>query len=60
MEYISAREASKKWGISKRRVQVLCSSGRISGVSRVGNMWLIPKEAKKPRDARYNYEVKKI
>ena len=59
MEYISVQEASKKWGISKRRVQVLCSSGRIIGVSRIGNMWLIPKEAKKPRDARYNYEVNK-
>lgn len=58
MEYISAKEVSKKWGISKRRVQVLCYSGRIVGATRVGNMWLIPKDAKKPRDARFSSNSK--
>ena len=52
MEYMSAQEASIKWGISKRRVQLLCSIGRIKGVTRVGNMWVIPKDAQKPGDAR--------
>ncbi|MBU5227037.1 helix-turn-helix domain-containing protein [Clostridium senegalense] len=58
MEFISAKEASEKWGISKRRVQLLCNLGRIDGVTRVGNMWLIPKEAKKPKDARYSTNLK--
>lgn len=58
MEYISAKEASENWGISKRRVQLLCNSGRIYGVTRVGNMWLIPKEAEKPRDARHSTNLK--
>ncbi|NLA98591.1 MAG: cell filamentation protein Fic, partial [Spirochaetales bacterium] len=30
--YISAKEAAKKWGISERRVRILCSEGRVDGV----------------------------
>lgn len=52
MEYISAREAADKWGISQRRVAVLCSEHRIDDAAMVGNMWLIPVVAKKPVDAR--------
>lgn len=43
MEYMSCPEAAKKWGVSDRRVQKLCGENRIPGVSRIGNMWLIPK-----------------
>lgn len=52
MEYISAREASKKWGISQRRVAVLCSENRIDNVQMVGNTWIIPANAQKPADGR--------
>ncbi|MBQ6887826.1 MAG: helix-turn-helix domain-containing protein [Lachnospiraceae bacterium] len=52
MEYMSAPEAAKKWGISERRVQILCSQGRIEGVSKFGYMWLIPQNAQKPIDKR--------
>ena len=52
MEYMSAPEAAKKWGISERRVQILCSQVRIEGVSKLGYMWLIPKQAEKPIDKR--------
>ena len=52
MEYMSCPEAAKKWGISDRRVQKLCEENRIIGVSRIGNMWLIPKNAEKPNDRR--------
>ena len=31
LEYISAPEAAKKWGISERRVQKLCEENRIHG-----------------------------
>ncbi len=54
MEYISAKEAAVSWGISQRRVAVLCSEKRIPGAERVGNMWLIPKTAAKPGDARHS------
>lgn len=52
MEYISAREAADKWGISQRRVAVLCSEQRVAEATMVGNMWIIPSSAEKPVDAR--------
>lgn len=52
MEYMSCPEAAKKWGISERRVQILCNENRIPGVSKLGYMWLIPKNAEKPLDGR--------
>ena len=52
MEYMSCPEAAEKWGISERWVQILCKENRISGVSKIGYMWLIPKDAEKPVDAR--------
>lgn len=52
MEYMSARDAAGLWGISQRRVSILCAENRIEGVSRVGNMWLIPTVAQKPIDGR--------
>lgn len=53
MNFISAQEVSDKWGISKRRVQVLCASNRIKNAEKIGNMWVIPSDATKPEDARY-------
>ena len=52
MEYMTCPKAAKKWGLSERRVQVLCAGNRIPGASRLGYMWLIPQNAEKPADAR--------
>ena len=52
MDYISIDEAAKKWGLSKRFVQVLCANGRIEGATRLGRAWMIPHNAKKPIDGR--------
>ena len=52
MERIKVSEAAKKWGISPRRVRVLCEQGRIAGVERRGNLYYIPADAPKPVDAR--------
>ena len=52
MEYMSAREAADKWGISQRRVAVLCSENRVREATMIGNMWIIPISAEKPIDAR--------
>lgn len=52
MDFMSARDAADKWGISQRRVAVLCSENRIDGATMVGNMWIIPSDAEKPTDAR--------
>ncbi|TVX23369.1 helix-turn-helix domain-containing protein, partial [Streptococcus pneumoniae] len=34
--YITAKEAAKKWGISDRRVRILCSEGKIHGAYQEG------------------------
>lgn len=52
MEYFSIRQTAEKWGISVRRVQVLCSENRIPGAIRIGYSWAIPSDAEKPSDAR--------
>ena len=58
MEFMSAREAADKWGISQRRVAVLCSEQRIKEATMVGNMWIIPSSAEKPIDARIHDIIK--
>lgn len=57
MGYLSASQAAKKWNISQRRVQVLCSENRIKGAFKVGEVWAIPDEAPKPNDKRRKIEV---
>lgn len=52
MEYLSIRQTAEKWGLSKRRVQVLCAKERIPGAIRVDSTWVIPADAVKPADAR--------
>lgn len=52
MNYIKVSEAAAKWGISARRVRVLCEQGRIAGVERKGNLYMIPEDAEQPIDAR--------
>ncbi|MGL5436257.1 MAG: Fic family protein [Lachnospiraceae bacterium] len=51
--YITVKQAADKWGISDRRVRVLCSEGKIFGVVREGRSWKIPESADKPTDARF-------
>jgi len=52
IEWLTPEEAGNRWGIKARRVQALCSSGRIVGAVRKGRMWLIPIDTPKPIDAR--------
>ena len=59
MDYMSAKDAANLWGISQRRVAVLCSENRIPNAEMLGNMWLIPKDAQKPMDGRRNRKMKK-
>ena len=57
---MSAPQAAEKWGISERRVQILCQENRILGVSKLGYIWLIPKNAEKPKDSRKKQTLRKI
>lgn len=52
MDYLSVRQTAEKWGLSTRRVQILCTQERISGAVRIGNYWAIPADAEKPKDER--------
>lgn len=51
--FLTVKQASEKWGISDRRIRVLCSEGKIPGAYREGRRWKIPVDAKKPADGRY-------
>lgn len=50
MDYITTKEAAAKWGISDRRILQYCNGNRIEGAVKMGNTWLIPKNANKPAD----------
>lgn len=50
--YLSTFELAEKWGMSPRRVGVLCSQNRIPGAPQAGRRWIIPEDAEKPADAR--------
>ncbi len=52
MEYMSAQQAAKLWGISDRRVRILCAENKIAGAEKIGKSYRIPVDAKKPVDGR--------
>lgn len=45
---ITVKEAANKWNVSERRVQKLCSDGRIRGAYKFGVSWMIPATAVLP------------
>ena len=52
MNYIKVSQAAEKWGLSPRRVRLLCAQNRIDGVIQKGKLYMIPENAPKPIDAR--------
>lgn len=53
--YMTVKQAAEKWGISDRRVRILCAEGKISGVIHEGRRWMIPAETGKPADGREDF-----
>ncbi len=51
--FMTVKRAAEKWGVSERRVRVLCAEGKISGAFQEGRGWKIPADAEKPSDGRY-------
>lgn len=51
-KFMTTREASEKWNITERRINVLCKEGRIPGAYKENKRWLIPDETEKPADKR--------
>ena len=58
MNYMTASQAASIWNISQRRVQILCATGRIPGVFKLGDAWAIPSETEKPIDKRKKGDLK--
>lgn len=52
MDYLTATEFSKKWGITSRMVARYCEVGRIDGAIKKGKTWLLPANSKRPMDQR--------
>jgi excisionase family DNA binding protein len=52
METMTAQQAAQRWGISDRRVRVLCGEGKIPGATKDGKSYKIPADAAKPADGR--------
>ena len=52
LEYMTTKEAVKKWNISERRIRQLLQEERIEGAFKIGSTWNIPKDAIKPTDKR--------
>ena len=48
----TAKQIAEKWGISDRRVRILCENGQIEGAYRTGKTWFVPETATKPVDRR--------
>ena len=51
--YITVKQAAEKWGLSDRRVRILCAEGKIPGAFQEGRGWKIPADAVKPADGRF-------
>ena len=51
-KFMTTKEASEKWDISERRINVLCKEGRILGAHKENKRWSIPVDAVKPADKR--------
>lgn len=52
MEYMTVLQAAEKWGVSDRRVRILCQQEKIPNVVKQGRAYMIPAEAEKPDDGR--------
>jgi len=51
-DYLTVRQTAEKWGVTARWVQFLVKDGRITEAVRLGNAWLIHKDAVKPCETR--------
>ena len=52
MEYLDVHETAKKWGVTERRVTLLCRNKRIPMAKKSGKTWLIPSNVNLPADGR--------
>jgi hypothetical protein len=46
VKFITAAEAAKRNGLSVRRIQQLCSAGKINGAQQFAGSWAVPERWK--------------
>lgn len=51
--FMTVKQVAEKWGLSDRRVRILCAEGKIPGAFQEGRGWKIPMDAAKPSDGRF-------
>lgn len=52
MEYRPIKEIADEWGLTVRRLQMLCMDGKIPGAKKIGKLWVVPSNPKRPKDKR--------
>ena len=52
MDLMTTKDAAEQWGISVRRIQVLCDNGKVPTAFKLGGIWVMPKDTPKPIDGR--------
>jgi excisionase family DNA binding protein len=52
MDLMTTKEAAEQLGVTVRRVQSLCEKGLIDGEGKLGDIWVLPKDAQKPMGGR--------
>ena len=52
MNFVPSSVKAEEWGISQRRVAILCKEGHVPGAELIGNRWFLPVDAMKPEDPR--------
>ena len=51
--FMTVKQTAEKWGLSDRRIRILCAEGKIPGAFQEGRGWKIPADAAKPADGRF-------
>ena len=49
MKYLTTSQIAEKWGLTERRIRMMCQEGKIEGAFLVGKTWNIPENAEKPQ-----------
>lgn len=47
-ELKTPEDLALEWGLTARRVQILCKEGRLKGAVKKGRQWLLPAEVGRP------------
>ena len=56
MKYLSIAQTAERWGISTRRIQILCGEGRVPGAIRIGTVWGGDSRGRREASGRANQE----